>query len=118
MKKLIFAAVFTALTLPACAMPIRVLDPSQALKRQGDWIAVGGRAHVHQDAQFQFTDIDLVDPNGRILFIGYIPQLNEGNFLNLASYDGKLVTLNGVVEFYSSYPAMQILSADQLRLAG
>jgi hypothetical protein len=115
------AAALTALLATAtpadAARRIKLVDPRTAGQRQGNLVAVRGRADIHADPVFQGTDVDIVGSDGRIQFIGFIPRLNEYDFPQAAALNGKQVVMYGIVEIYLGMPATQLTFRDQLRPA-
>lgn len=119
-KFLPFAAAVIAVTLaafvaPASALHIAVVAPYRASQAQGYLVAVRGRAEIKSDTVYPGTDVNLVDDNGRVVFVGFIPKLNAYAFPQAASLDGKMVVMYGIIEIYQGRPATQLIHSDQLR---
>ena len=114
-KLLLIAAALAGLSSPALARRIVIVDATRAGRDQGNLVAVRGRADIHDDTVHQGTDINLVNENGEVVFIGFIPKLNEYAFPQLAGLNGRTVVMYGVIELYRGRPATQLIYADQLR---
>ena len=116
MKRLLLAALMAAVAItPAFAVQIRIVSPYRASQFQGSVMAVHGRAEVRHNMQMQGTDVRLIAPDGRVEFIGFIPKLNEYEFPNIQSLDGKEVVMYGVMEIYRGLPATQLIFNDQVQ---
>ena len=117
MRKLLLLAVTLAATAtPALAVRrITIVAPYRAGQAQGSVVAVRGHAEIRQDNSHPGTDINLVDDKGRVIFIGFVPRLNEYAFPQLENLNGKTVVMYGVIEFYRGVPATQLIYRDQLR---
>jgi hypothetical protein len=121
MRKFLLPAVtFVALTLaaiatPAFALRISVVAPYRASQAQGYLVAVRGHADIQPDSVHQGTDVNLVDDNGRVVFVGFIPKLNAYAFPQAAALNGKMVVMYGIIEIYQGRPATQLILSDQLR---
>jgi hypothetical protein len=119
-KFLLLAVALVAVTLaaiatPAFALRISVVAPYRASQAQGYLVAVRGRAEIHSDSVHPGTDVNLVDDNGRVVFVGFIPKLNAYAFPQTASLNGKMVVMYGIIEIYQGRPATQLINSDQLR---
>lgn len=119
-KFFLLVAAFMAVTLaaiatPALAMRISIVAPYRAGQAQGYLVAVRGRADIRTDSVHQGTDVNLVDDNGRVVFVGFIPKLNAYAFPQAASLNGKMVVMYGIIEIYQGRPATQLINSDQLR---
>lgn len=111
------ALVLAAMPGPAQAARIKIVDTRTAGQRQGNVVAVRGRANIHDDPVFQGVDVDLIGSDGRVQFTGFIPRLNLYAFPQAASLNGKDVVMYGVIEMYLGLPATQLIFRDQLRPA-
>lgn len=113
------AVAFVSAAAPADATPrrIKIVDTRSAGQRQGNLVAVRGRADIHDDPVFQGMDINLIGDDGKVIFIGFIPKLNEYAFPQAASLNGRQVVMYGVIEIYLGLPATQLTFTDQLRPA-
>lgn len=109
------AATVAAIATPAFALRISVVAPYRASQAQGYLVAVRGRADIQSDSVHQGTDVNLIDDNGRVVFIGFIPKLNAYAFPQAASLNGKMVVMYGIIEIYQGRPATQLINSDQLR---
>ncbi|MBV9548556.1 MAG: hypothetical protein JO256_02655 [Alphaproteobacteria bacterium] len=114
-KLLAMAAILCGLATPAAAFHIQVVAPYRASQAQGNLVAVRGRADIHEDMIHQGTDVNLVDDKGQIVFVGFIPKLNEYAFPQLASLNGRTVLMYGIIEIFHGHPATQLIFGDQLR---
>ena len=74
-----------------------------------------GRADIQSDSVHPGMDVNLVDDNGRVVFVGFIPKLNEYAFPQIARLNGKMVVMYGIIELYQGRPATQLINGDQLR---
>lgn len=117
MRKLLFLALgLAAIATPALATRrIAIVPAALAGRSQGNLAAVRGRAEIQPDIVHQGTDINLRDDNGRLIFVGFIPRLNEYAFPQLAGLNGHTVVMYGVIELYQGVPATQLIYSDQLR---
>lgn len=116
MRKFILAAAALAgLSTPALALRIVIMDAARAGQAQGNLVAVRGRADIHEDVVNQGTDVNLLNDNGKVIFTGFIPRLNEYAFPKAADLNGRTVVMYGIVEFYRGHPATQLIYRDQLR---
>jgi len=120
MRTLLFlAAALVAATVPAlAARRVAVVAPYRAGQSQGSLLAVRGRADIREDNVHSGLDINLVDDAGRVVFVGFIPRLNQYAFPQVESMNGKTVVMYGIIEIYHGVPATQLIFRDQLRLAG
>jgi hypothetical protein len=116
-KAFLFIALLVSLATPCLARRIAVMAPYRAGQAQGSVLAVRGRAEIHPDVTYQGIDVDLVDGNGRVVFIGFIPKLNAQAFPHAKALNGRMVVMYGVIEIYHGLPATQLLYRDQLRPA-
>jgi hypothetical protein len=116
-KAFLFAALLVSLATPCLARRIPVVAAYRAGQAQGSVLAVRGRAEIRPDVTYQGLDVDLVDENGRVVFIGFIPKLNVQAFPHAEALNGKMVVMYGVIEIYQGLPATQLLISDQLRPA-
>ena len=115
-KCLLLVVVLAAAATPALAVRhIPIVAPYRAGQAQGSVVAVRGHAEIHPDITHSGTDIDLVDDNGHVIFIGFVPKLNEYAFPQMEGLNGKTVVMYGVIEFYRGLPATQLIYRDQLR---
>ena len=115
-KLLLLAVALAATTTPALAVGhIPIVAPYRAGQAHGSVVAVRGSAEIHPDITYQGTDIDLVDDNGRVTFIGFVPKLNAYAFPQMEGLNGKTVVMYGVIELYLGLPATQLIYGDQLR---
>jgi hypothetical protein len=115
-KLLLLAAALAATATPALAVRrIPIVAAYRAGQAQGNVVAVRGHADIRPDITYQGTDINLVDDNGRVIFVGFIPKLNEYAFPQVAGLNGKTVVMYGVIELYRGLPATQLIYRDQLR---
>jgi len=120
MRKLLLLVLAVAATVtPALAVTrhIQIVAPYRAGQAQGNVVAVRGRAEIRPDIVHSGTDVRLVNDEGRVVFIGFIPKLNEYDFPQLADLEGKTVVMWGVIEIYQGLPATQLIAHDQLRAA-
>jgi hypothetical protein len=117
MRNLLLPIILLAVTItPAlAARRIQIVSPNRAAQSQGGLVAVRGRASIHPDIAYQGTDIDIIGDNGRVVFVGFIPKLNEYAFPQVSGLDGKSVILYGIIEMYRGVPATQLIYQDQLR---
>jgi hypothetical protein len=117
MRKLLLLAVALATTAtPALAVRrIPIVAAYRAGQAQGNVVAVRGHADIRPDITYQGTDINLIDDAGRVIFVGFIPKLNEYAFPQVAALNGKTVVMYGVIELYRGLPATQLIYRDQLR---
>ena len=117
MRKLLLLAIMLVTTAtPALAVRhIQIVAPYRAGQAQGNVVAVRGHAQIRPDNSHQGTDINIIDDKGRVVFIGFVPKLNEYAFPQMESLDGKTVLMYGVIELYRGVPATQLLYRDQLR---
>jgi hypothetical protein len=115
-KRLLLALALVATATPALAVRhIPIVAPYRAGQAQGSVIAVRGLAQMRPDVTHQGTDINLVDDNGRVVFVGFVSKLNEYAFPQMETLNGKTVVMYGVIELYRGLPATQLLYRDQLR---
>ena len=118
-KLLLLAAALAAIATPALATRrIPIVAAYRAGQGQGSVLAVRGRADVREDISHPGLDINLLDDTGRVVFVGFIPRLNQYAFPQAESMNGKTVVMYGVIELYRGLPATQLIYRDQLRLAG
>ena len=115
MKRFLPLVLLVGTFTPAMALPVPVVPAYRAGNLQGHVVAVRGRAQVYTDATLPGTNVNLVASDGRIIFVGFIPKLNEGAFPDVASLNGREVEMYGVVEFFRGHPATQLTVSDQLR---
>ena len=117
MRKLLLLAVTLAATAtPALATRrIQIVEPYRAGQDQGNLVAVRGRADIRPDNAVQGTDINLVNDQGRVVFIGFVPKLNAYAFPQMEGLNGKTVVIYGIIELYRGVPATQLIYNDQLR---
>jgi hypothetical protein len=116
MRKLLVLALGLAViaTPVLAARRVHIVPAAQAGQSQGNLAAVRGRARIRPDITNQGTDIDLIDANGRVVFVGFIPKLNEYAFPQVAGLDGRTVVMYGIIELYQGVPATQLIFSDQL----
>ena len=100
---------------PALAARISIIAPYRATQFEGSVMAVRGLAQVRENEQLHGTDVRLVAPDGRILFFGFIPKLNEYAFPHVKALDGKEVVMYGVMEKYQGRGATQLIFRDQVQ---
>lgn len=112
---LLALSVATSLATPALAARISIIAPYRAPQFQGSVMAVRGIAQVRENQQLQGTDVRLIGPGGRVLFIGFIPQLNMYAFPHVQALDGKEVVMYGVMEIYEGRGATQLIFRDQVQ---
>ena len=122
-KFLLLTAALLALTpaaivTPASALHISIVAPYRASQAQGYLVAVRGRAEIQSDTVYPGTDVNLVDDDGRVVFVGFIPKLNAYAFPQTAALNGKMVVMYGIIEIYQGRPATQLINSDQLRASG
>lgn len=120
MRQLLLAAalsgaIVATFAVPASGWQVPVVAAYRAGQAQGHVVAVRGRADIRPDMEHQGTDVNLVDDKGHVIFIGFVPKLNEYAFPQLASLNGRNVTMYGVIEIYRGRPATQLINTDQLR---
>jgi hypothetical protein len=114
---LLLAAVLAATATPSlAARRIPVVAAYRAGQAQGSVLAVRGRAEVREDVSHAGLDVILHDETGRMVFIGFIPRLNQYAFPQAESMNGKTVVMYGVIELYRGVAATQLIYTDQLRL--
>lgn len=116
-KAFLSAILLLSLVTPGFARRIPVVAPYRAGQAQGSVLAVRGLAEVHPDVTYQGIDIDLLDEQGHVVFIGFIPKLNAHAFPQAEALNGKMVVMYGVIEIYRGLPATQLIAHDQLRPA-
>lgn len=118
-KLLLLSLAMAAIVTPALCVTrhIQIVAPYRAGQAQGNVVAVRGRAEIRPDITHPGTDVRLVNEEGRVVFIGFVPKLNEYDFPQLADLDGKTVVMWGVIEIYQGLPATQLITRNQLRAA-
>ena len=92
----------------------RPLTPSEAGANEGQCVTVEGRAHIYPDQERFGTDVELGRPNE---FHGFIIMGDEHMFPDLAAYEGRMVDISGVIQFFRSVPEFRMTEAHQLKLA-
>ena len=116
MKRLLLLCLLAlSIATPAFAARISVIAPYRAGQFQGSVMAVRGLAQVRENQQLQGTDVRLIGPDGRVLFIGFIPKLNMYQFPHVQALDGKEVVMYGVMELYQGRGATQLIFRDQVQ---
>ncbi len=116
MKRLLLLSLLAlSVATPALAARITIVAPYRATQFQGSVMAVRGMAQVRENQQLQGTDVRLIGPGGRVLFIGFIPQLNMYAFPHVQALDGKEVVMYGVMEIYEGRGATQLIFRDQVQ---
>jgi hypothetical protein len=90
------------------------LAPRDTLAHEGECFTVEGRAHIFPDPLRLGTDVELGRPHE---FLGYILPGHEHVYQNLRAYDGRMVDITGVIQFYLSVPEIKMTDAHQLMMA-
>ena len=97
------------------AAPQPPISPAQARGHEGECFSVEGQAEIHDDPLRPGMDIELA--NGANHFIGFIPVEDEAQFPALRRYQGRLVDVTGVIQFYLGEPEIKMMNAHQLLTA-
>ena len=90
------------------------LAPRDALAHEGECFTVEGRAHIFPDPLRFGTDVELGRPNE---FLGYVLPGDEHEYPNLRAYEGQMVDITGVIQFYMAGPEVKMTEPHQLMKA-
>jgi DNA/RNA endonuclease YhcR with UshA esterase domain len=77
-------------------------------------MTVEGKAHIYRDPERFGTVVQLGRPNE---FHGYIIGGDEHEFSDLRAYEGRVVDITGVIQFFRSVPEIRMTEAHQLLMA-
>jgi DNA/RNA endonuclease YhcR with UshA esterase domain len=115
MKALVVIATTSALIASAQAAVLAPISPHLALAYRGQCVMVEGKASIRKDPNRQGIDVDL--DGEKSPFLGYIIRNDEAQFPALHSYDGKIVDITGIIQFYQGRAEIKMTSARQLKIA-
>ena len=90
------------------------LTPHDAKAFEGECMTVEGKAHIYRDPVRVRHSRAIRPPNE---FHGYIIRGDEHEFPNLHAYEGRVVDITGVIQFYLSVPEIRMTEAHQLLMA-
>jgi DNA/RNA endonuclease YhcR with UshA esterase domain len=90
------------------------LAPPDAKGFEGECMTVEGKAHIYRDAERFGTVVQLGRPNE---FHGYIIGGDEHEFPDLQAYEGRMVDITGVIQFFRSVPEVRMTEPHQLSIA-
>ena len=111
MKRILFIAALSVATSPVLA---GVIHPSQAIIFEGQAVIVEGTAHI-QDGAAGGTAMELTGGGEGHLTV-VIPEQLRTTLPDLASYEGKIVDVTGIVAA-GRWPQITISRASQLKVA-
>jgi DNA/RNA endonuclease YhcR with UshA esterase domain len=115
MKILAVVASTGALIVSAQGAVLAPISPQLAQSNKGQCVMVEGKANIRKDPNRLGTDVNL--DGEKSPFLGYVPPGNESQFPVLSSYEGKIVDITGVVQFYQGRAEIKITSANQIKPA-
>ena len=115
MKILAVVSLTGASIFSAQAAVLAPISPKLALSNKGQCVIVEGKATIRKDPNRAGTDVDL--DGEKSPFLGYIIPGDEAQFPGLSSYNGKIVDITGVVQFYQGRAEIKISSSKQIKSA-
>jgi hypothetical protein len=115
MKALVVIATTGSLVASAQGAALAPISPQLALSNKGQCVMVEGKANVRKDPNRLGTDVDL--DGEKSPFLGYILPGDLLQFPTLNTYNGKIVDITGIVQFYQGRAEIKMTSASQIKIA-